>query len=171
MGDDAHVTEKNPDEFDEVIMPGAFAHQAGKEVPLTIGGLGGPRIGTAKINADGTFVAQVDEFMEENDEVLRRLAMTKPDQLSIERAEQAQLPGAGLTQRGFVTYTEFEDGRGTTIRVAESSSAEGRHVWIFAGAGAAHLSEDEAATVRDALGQFVRGHDPDHTERDTDDVT
>jgi hypothetical protein len=44
------VTSKN---WNEVIAPGAFSTQIGTTVPLSIGGIGGPVIGTATVVAPG----------------------------------------------------------------------------------------------------------------------
>lgn len=35
------------------------------------------------------------------------------------------------TSRGFAVYGEFKDGYGQTVRVQESSSAEGAFCWVF----------------------------------------
>ena len=66
-----------------------------------------------------------------------------------------------VTPRGFAIYAEFSDIRGGTVRVQQSSSAEGPHVWIFCQDSvdlpvSAHLDVEQAQIVRDALDQFIR---------------
>lgn len=55
------------------------------------------------------------------------------------------------TPRGFADYGLIVDGRGNTITVRQSSSAEGHYVWLFvknvAGAnGVFHLGEWQSAS-------------------------
>lgn len=75
------------------------------------------------------------------------------------------------TERGFGIYDEFTDSYGSTVKVQESSSAEGPHVWIFCqnekygrpdptGVDRSkdftpHLSYEQAKRVRDALNDFL----------------
>lgn len=74
------------------------------------------------------------------------------------------------TPRGFAVYDEFDDMDGGTIRIQESSNAEG--VWIFYdrfhdGAfgmlcGTPHLSDEQVRRTRDALQAYLddRKNDP-----------
>lgn len=69
------------------------------------------------------------------------------------------------TERGFAIYAEFADSYGSEIRVQESSSAEGPHVWIFCRNVSApnmdpHLTPAQARRVRDALDRFLRHRAP-----------
>lgn len=68
-------------------------------------------------------------------------------------------------ERGFMVYTQFRDSYQSEIRVQESSSAEGPHVWIFCNPSvpsrpgesmAPHLTRAQAKRVRDALDRFLR---------------
>lgn len=64
------------------------------------------------------------------------------------------------TERGFALYAGFDhaDYRGDETRffsVQESSLATERKVWIGQGDERAHLNEDEARIVRDALTEFL----------------
>lgn len=67
------------------------------------------------------------------------------------------------TQRGFLVYGggPFPTSYGHELRVQESSSAEGPHVWIFIGESGTtksmdpHLSLEEAIDLRDRLNQFI----------------
>lgn len=64
-----------------------------------------------------------------------------------------------VTPRGFVTYDEFPDSRGSKITIRESSAASGPHVWIFCEPaypeGEPHLTVGQARRVRDALDAFI----------------
>ncbi len=67
-----------------------------------------------------------------------------------------------FTPRGFAVYTMFEDTYGNNVRVQESSSAEGPHIWIFCDpmnpdqkGVSPHLSLEQAEHLRDALGQAI----------------
>lgn len=67
--------------------------------------------------------------------------------------------------RGFLGYAQFDDTYGAQVRVKESSSANGPHVWIFVGGGrlsnndgSAHLTIEQAVLVRDALDRFIKDH-------------
>jgi len=67
------------------------------------------------------------------------------------------------TQRGFLIYggDAVETSYGHSVRVQESSSAEGPHVWLFVGESPTvkamdpHLSLAEAIEIRDRLDQFI----------------
>lgn len=64
------------------------------------------------------------------------------------------------TPRGFALYTEFEhaDYEGEVVQnfsVQESSLAYPRKVWIGTDSARAHLDEEEARKVRDALNEFL----------------
>lgn len=65
------------------------------------------------------------------------------------------------TPRGFAVYDEFEyamyEGQETQpYSIQESSLAYPRKVWVGAGLGGrAHLTEEEARKVRDALNEFL----------------
>lgn len=67
------------------------------------------------------------------------------------------------TQRGFLIYGggSFPTSYGHELRVQESSSANGPHVWIFIGESGTtksmdpHLSLEEAIDLRDRLNQFI----------------
>lgn|GEM_PF-4122640 len=66
------------------------------------------------------------------------------------------------TERGFTGYAQLEDSYGADVRVQDSSAAEAAHVWIFIEGGqvgdndgSAHLNEDQARQVRDALTAFL----------------
>lgn len=48
------------DDYTEVIAPGAFAANVGREVPLTVGG-DHKRIGTATVDADGLMTLTFDD--------------------------------------------------------------------------------------------------------------
>lgn len=74
--------------------------------------------------------------------------------------------------RGFREYAAIVDAYGSHVRVVESSSAEDRHVWIFASKdgkdGVFHLGEwqsysphlnvAQATKLRDALARFIEGN-------------
>lgn len=65
--------------------------------------------------------------------------------------------------RGFLLYggREIPTDYGHAVRVQESSSAEGPHVWLFIGDSPQvekhhpHLSLEQAIAVHAALGQFI----------------
>lgn len=67
--------------------------------------------------------------------------------------------------RGFLVYggTAVNTSYGHTVRVQESSSAEGPHVWLFIGESSLprmsamdpHLSLADAIEIRDRLTQFI----------------
>lgn len=64
------------------------------------------------------------------------------------------------TARGFAMYESFEhsDYEGKAVQsfsVQESSLAYPRKVWVGAGSNRAHLTEEEARKVRDALNEFL----------------
>lgn len=66
--------------------------------------------------------------------------------------------------RGFLTYAggPIETSYGHTIRVQESSSASGPHVWLFIGDSPQvpghdpHLNLEQAIALRAALDQFIQ---------------
>jgi hypothetical protein len=70
-------------------------------------------------------------------------------------------------ERGFITYDDIIDSYCARVRVKESSSAEGPHVWIFIEGGiievgsseindgSAHLNIEQAKHVRDALSKWI----------------
>jgi hypothetical protein len=67
-----------------------------------------------------------------------------------------------FTPRGFAVYLELEDTYGNKIRIQESSSAEGPHIWLFCESmsdqqkGASpHLNLMQAEAVRDALDRAI----------------
>lgn len=67
-----------------------------------------------------------------------------------------------FTQRGFAVYLELEDTYGNNVRIQESSSAEGPHIWLFCDSmseeqkGASpHLNLEQAEAVRDALDRAI----------------
>jgi hypothetical protein len=72
------------------------------------------------------------------------------------------------TPRGFGIYTQFRDSCGSEVRVQESSSAEGPHIWIFCKnedpmwnkgtEPSPHLTVAQARRVRDALDRFIRAN-------------
>jgi hypothetical protein len=75
------------------------------------------------------------------------------------------IPDRTVTERGFTIYDQFADTYGRDVRVQESSSAEGSHVWIFATdmespekRTCPHLDIVQAERVRDALDAFIREH-------------
>lgn len=77
-----------------------------------------------------------------------------------------ELPGAGLTDRGFVTYTQITDTYGNNVTVRQSSSAEEDSVWVFCGDAdghelTPHLNVEQATVVRDALNAFLAVHGGD----------
>lgn len=73
------------------------------------------------------------------------------------------------TPRGFAVFTEFIDGYRNEVRVQESSSAEGRFVWVFCKPAegsmfeehekspAPHLTPAQARRVAKALLRFADG--------------
>lgn len=76
------------------------------------------------------------------------------------------------TQRGFRVYCEFHDDYDGSVRVVESSRAVGDFVWVFTGGnegkqvekndGSAHLSYEQAVTLRDALTEWIEDHPQEH---------
>jgi hypothetical protein len=75
------------------------------------------------------------------------------------------LPGAGLTERGFVTYASFLTEEGTDVTIRQSSLATADYVWLFTQeterSASAHLSVEQATIVRDALNAFLAVHGGD----------
>lgn len=67
--------------------------------------------------------------------------------------------------RGFLTYAggPIRTSYGHEVRVQESSSAEGPHVWLFIGDSPTtsshhpHLDLEQAVALRAALDQFIEG--------------
>lgn len=72
--------------------------------------------------------------------------------------------------RNLGRYAKFTDSYGAEVKVSQSSSAEGPHVWIFVkgggandpnhhahepGGAAAHLTQKQATLVRDALSEWL----------------
>lgn len=63
--------------------------------------------------------------------------------------------------RGFDRFDEFRDTYGSRVRIVESSSAAGPHVWIFCDENprdaepSPHLDVEQARRVIDALQAFV----------------
>lgn len=72
---------------------------------------------------------------------------------------------APANDRGFLTYggREIPTDYGHTVRVQESSAADGPHVWLFISDSLQvdkhnpHLSLEQAIAVHAALGQFIEG--------------
>ncbi len=77
--------------------------------------------------------------------------------------------------RNLGRYAEFKDSYGADVKVSQSSSAEGPHVWLFIkggganrpdhhltekGEAATHLSLAQAALVRDALSEWLEDFAP-----------
>lgn len=75
--------------------------------------------------------------------------------------------------RNLGRYALFTDTYGAEVKVSQSSSAEGPHVWIFVkgggannpdhhlavkGESAAHLSLEQATLVRDALSEWLQDY-------------
>lgn len=67
-----------------------------------------------------------------------------------------------FTPRGFAIYLNIVDTYGTKVRVQESSSAEGPHIWIFCDpmseeqkGTSPHLNLEQAEAVRDALDRAI----------------
>jgi hypothetical protein len=66
-----------------------------------------------------------------------------------------------FSERGFARWPGVVDNRGVTIRVAESSAADGPYLWVFTTGGAesykreqdgsAHLTLEQATALRDSL--------------------
>jgi hypothetical protein len=52
------------------------------------------------------------------------------------------------TPRGFAIYGEYKDSRDNTVRIQESSSAAGPHVWIF-------VKNKDGAEVIEHLGNHM----------------
>lgn len=73
--------------------------------------------------------------------------------------ELPPLPDAiPASDRGFLLYggSSVQTSRGHVVRVQESSSAEGPHVWLFTDPdGDPHLSLADAIEIRDRLTQFI----------------
>lgn len=65
------------------------------------------------------------------------------------------------SERGFAQWPHIVDDRGVTIRVAESSAADGPYLWVFTTGGeesykkpqdgSAHLTLEQATALRDSL--------------------
>ncbi|MET9517435.1 hypothetical protein [Streptomyces sp. NPDC002994] len=73
---------------------------------------------------------------------------------------------APTNDRGFLLYggEPIQTDYGHTIRVTESSSADGPHVWLFVdesevvpGPPNPHLNLEQAIRLREALDQFIEG--------------
>ena len=70
--------------------------------------------------------------------------------------------------RNLGRYARFKDTYGAEVKVSQSSSAEGPHVWIFIKGGganegkdaAAHLSVEQAKEVIGALTEWVEDFGP-----------
>lgn len=77
--------------------------------------------------------------------------------------------------RNLGRYAEFTDTYGASVKVSQSSSASGPHVWVFVkgggannpnhhltekGEAAAHLSVEQATLVRDALSEWLEDFAP-----------
>lgn len=78
-------------------------------------------------------------------------------------------PNRFVTDRGFTWYDKFVDCYGMTVAVAESSSADGEHVWIHLDpdstrGSSAHLDRAEALRVRAALDAWLNDHPADIAE-------
>lgn len=69
------------------------------------------------------------------------------------------------TPRGFHDYADFVDTYGINVRVRESSSAEGPHLWVFTKStdrpgtpesdGVTHLNVEQAKLLRDAIDYWL----------------
>jgi len=68
---------------------------------------------------------------------------------------------AYVTPRGFTGYADLTDRYGASLRVQGSSLATEPCVWIFAETGSAHLTVEQARTVRDALTNWLNEHTAD----------
>jgi hypothetical protein len=79
------------------------------------------------------------------------------------------------TQRGFAIYGAYKDSRNNVVRIQESSSAAGPHVWIFTNdrdgrdaiihlgqphSVSPHLTPAQARRVAQALERFADEHSP-----------
>lgn len=73
-------------------------------------------------------------------------------------------PQRGESPRGFTIYDEFDDQRGSKVRVQKSSLATDDCLWIFTQDQLAtedrpaHVNVDQAAWLRDALTAFIDEH-------------
>ncbi|MDJ0368767.1 hypothetical protein QMK19_03505 [Streptomyces sp. H10-C2] len=84
--------------------------------------------------------------------------------MTTEQAPKISDP-APVSDRGFLIYggQPIPTSYGHTVRVQESSAAEGPHVWLFiddspvSDRNSPHLSLEQAIAVHAALGQFIDG--------------
>jgi hypothetical protein len=80
-----------------------------------------------------------------------------------ERPEEPEEGVVGYSNRGFAIYGEVPTTYGDTVRIYESSSAEGPFIWLSIDKpekgiehAAAHLSLEQALEIRDALKAAIR---------------